>query len=325
MGNKIQFPMAIGSEVAVPMKPPYVILPKPKADAVLSGKVDIKFPEQCAWCGSEAVNGLRWVQLYEANPGYKSRGQRLLQEGAALAIGAVAGEIMDSGVGGLMTYGALSAKDAAKVKGLALSIAVPHCVEHTDTSHEGALGLVGNHIQVYDAEYARVIARINNPTINLPTLTGLVWPQLCVVCGTPDANKQYRVQVPTNDSTTSQDESIEAPICANDLKKFIRVDKANNIILLTGLLVAIGLGGLTFMVNAGFVMHLVLCTGGGLLGGLLWIGVLLAMATRLFGVKSLEARPVSVALKDDDQYLLEFLNAETAEAVRQVNGLTTST
>jgi len=324
MGNKIQFPMASESEVVLPMKSPYVILRKPKADAVLNGKVEIRFPKQCAWCGSEAVSGLRSVQLYEANPRYRSRGQRLLQTGVSLTISIAAGGVMSSQAYGLATYSLLAPQDVAKVKGLALSIAVPHCAEHANTAPEGVLSLVGGRIRVRDAEYARVIARINNPTMSLPALTDVMWPQQCIVCGAPDASERYRATVKAEGVTAAQDESVAVPVCVDDLKKVNRREKIQTIIERTALLMTIGVGGLTFTANADLGGHLLLCIGGGLLAGLLWGGVLMVIAALVLGVSSLDVRPVSITLKDE-KYLLEFQNTEMAETVRQINGLTEST
>lgn len=71
------------------MKPPFVYLDKPKDDTILSGEVDLEFPNECAWCGSENVKDSRLVKLYKDNPQYQSRGKRLLTEGIALAAAAL--------------------------------------------------------------------------------------------------------------------------------------------------------------------------------------------------------------------------------------------
>jgi hypothetical protein len=169
MTTEIKYPEAIGAEIIIPMKPPFVYLDKPKDDTILNGDVDLEFPNECAWCGGEKVKDTRLVKLYKDNLQYQSRGKRLLTEGMALAAAAVGG----SGVVGATMYGTLKPQELAKVKGFSLEIEVPYCEEHASVSTEGVLAFSKAGIQVRDAEYARKIMCLNNPTIHLPSLKGL--------------------------------------------------------------------------------------------------------------------------------------------------------
>jgi hypothetical protein len=323
MNGEEQILQAVDSEVSVPLKPPYVNLPKSRADTVRTGTLKLRFPDQCAWCGSESVSGLRQVQIRWDNPGYRSRADRLVMEGASLALGGALGGT----VGAATAYTMLKPQDVAKIKGVTLNLSVPHCADHGKTSHEGIIGLVDAglstgvcRIKVRAGEYGRIVARMNDPTLCLPSLDDLVWPNRCMVCGTPDPGEWYQANV--EGSTAPQGESAKVPLCADDLQRFKRAAKANKNIMLTSLLVGVGLGGLTLMLEEmGISMHLVCCSAVGLGGMLLSYGALVTMAARAIGVEQIAGwKPIRITM-EDGQYLVRFHDARVAEAVRQVNGL----
>jgi hypothetical protein len=151
---------AAGTEIVVPLKLPYAKLPKPADDAALLCNFEIRFPRQCAWCGSSSVTAMRWVQLYAENQGYVPSGQRLAKKAAAIGLGAVTG-IYTSEL--IKSY-----KDIEKIRGFAFNLAVPHCADHADTPPTGVLEWVSLapdlslfRFRVRDAEYARAIEQTN--------------------------------------------------------------------------------------------------------------------------------------------------------------------
>lgn len=337
------------SEIAVTMEPPYVTLSKPKRD-VLGGEVRIKFPNQCAWCGSEQVMAARRVRLYAPNPGYTSGVGRALKQATGMAVGGALGGALGAGMGSAV----LGPADFEKIKGVALNIAVPHCANHAGTSPEGVLklvsaGLVGGatcRIQVRDAEYAVAIARANMgqprpwqaPSaeqldeqversmsareVRLPTVRGLIWPDQCIVCGTPNPTEHYQANVIVEGSA-SQDEIVKVPICRDDDKKLRRSEVACGTVLLTGLLVTVALGWLTLVLLGDHMSGLVRWGMALLVGAVgygIWAWGLSHIARRKLGVDALTWKPVKVTM-EDGQYLLEFYTAEMAKVVRQANGL----
>jgi len=156
--SDIQQIQAIESDVIVPLTNPYAEFAEVKKDAVLNGILKIKFPKQCAWCGSETIAGWRSIRLYEANPHYRSKGQQALLEGVALAGAyAVGGSVLSQG----LVYSVLKPQDAPKVKGIALHLAVPYCVEHSAAPAEAALNLSSSHLKVRGTEYAELVKQSN--------------------------------------------------------------------------------------------------------------------------------------------------------------------
>jgi len=146
------------SDVVIPLTHPYVEFSQIKADAILNGVLNIKFPNQCAWCNSNTIIGWRPVQVYEANPQYRSKSQQTLMKGAAMAAAyALGGNVL----GQSLVYSAIKPQDAAKIKGVALHFAVPYCTEHASAPIETAFSLVNSHLRVRSAEYANSIQQAN--------------------------------------------------------------------------------------------------------------------------------------------------------------------
>jgi hypothetical protein len=312
--------------------------------------VRIKFPNQCVWCGSEQVIAARRVRLYAANPGYTSGVGRALKQATGMAIGGALGGALGAGMGGAV----LGPADFEKIKGVALNITVPHCADHADSSPEGVLklmsaGLIGGatcRIQVRDAEYALAIAHANmgqprpwqapsaeqldeqveKPTsareIRLPTLRGLIWPDQCIVCGTPNPTEQYQANVMVEGSA-SQDETVMVPICQDDKRKLRHSEVTCGTVLVSGLLVTVALGWLTLVLLGNHTSGLVRWGTALLVGAVgygVWAWGLSHIARRKLGVDALTWKPVNVTLKNG-QYSLEFYSAEMAKVVRQANGL----
>jgi len=299
--NQIQ---AVDAAIVVPLQAPFVKLPKPKPDQVQNGTVEIRFPNQCAWCGQGPVAGIRIVEVYEDNPAYQRKGKRFLKEGVGLAVGAAIG-----GVGGTTMIGATRSEDLIKIKGWRLKLSVPYCVAHTDTPPEGTFALVNGRIQVRDAGYARLIARVNNSTIQISTLENFRWPEQCLICGTSSVNQKY-------DAGAGQ----LVPVCGTDRAKIVRSQQANKRIFQIGFVIAFLVGGLTLLANTSLGGHIALFLCGGLTGLAVWLVVAIALASRLIGVSQMPWQPVRI-VKMQDSYQLTFENLEMAELVRQMNHL----
>ncbi len=321
--EQIQYPEAAGSEVIIPLKAPYVLLPEPKADEMLQGAFGIKLPPLCAWCGSEQVAGSQRIRFVEANPAYRPHGQRLLMEGISLAAGAAAGNVL--------VYGAMRPEDAAKVKGLSLVLSVPCCAAHSDASPTNYFSFEKNRLKVRDSNYARTIARINNPAISLATLDELSWPNQCVVCGLPNATEKYQVEVQLHSgdlvkdmrriSTKPAEEppKVEVPVCENDLKQLTRKKGIGNFFGNTSVIIGIGLGILTlFIINTSIGNHLLYFGGSCFVGAGIWMG--LGMLIGALSVRGKDS-PVSISRSDDGTYRLVFKDLDAAETYRRANGL----
>jgi hypothetical protein len=343
------------SEIAVLPEPPYVTLAKKPKRNILTGKATIKFPNQCAWCGSEHVTAERQVRLYAPNPMYTSGVGRALKQATGMAVGGALGGALGAGMGSAV----LGPAEVEKIKGIALNITVPHCADHADTPPEGVLSLVNaglvsgatGRIQVRDAEYARAIARVNMgqprpwhpPSVGqsieqeelsastggiyLPTLRGLVWLDQCIVCGVRDASERYQPDVMVKGSVKLQGEGIEVPICTDDLRKLKHSGTISCLVLLIGLPVAIALGWLILTLLGDYGSGLVRWGAAflvSLVGYGIWVFALNRIGERKLGVDRLDWKPVSITLKDG-QYLLQFYNAEMAETMRQANGLAETT
>ena len=218
-------------------------------------------------------------------------------------------------------HGTLKPQELAKVKGFSLEIEVLYCEEHAKASPEGVLAFSKSGIQIRNTEYTQTIARINNPTISLSSLGNSIWTDQCVVCG---ELTEERYQAVLEGATTPESESVEVPVCTNELRKLEKNKKANKVITWISILIGLGWGWATFMLkslNSERVgVHLLCFSVVGVLGFVLLYAFLASAAAGRIGVDNISTwSPINIK-REDEHYLLEFRDPEIAETLRRANG-----
>jgi hypothetical protein len=333
------------SEITVSVGHPHVKFAKVDRETVY-GSIQIKFPDQCAWCSNPAT-ATRRVELYLQNPLYTGRAARAVQTMAAWTLEA-ATETGDN---------VLKVANWQKVKGVVLDMMVPHCADHADTSSDSVLSITSHGmivgdptcpIKVRDADYAYAIARANLPEprpweapsplvrrmeaedvppteaneIRVPVLDGLIWPDRCIVCGVSSPGERYHAPV-MMDNKAEEGQGLDVPICAADQKKARNAQLTCGGVLVSGLVIAAVLGWLTVVLlrglQSGFLRGLAAVLVGAAGYGL-WSWGLFQLAKRRWGTSAVLWFPLKIE-REVGHYLLKFENPEMAEVVREVNGL----
>jgi hypothetical protein len=327
--------------IVVPWESPYVI------DSVIAQKENlvstlrIDFPKKCIWCGDEHVLGFREIYLACWNPKYMDNSKRALMQAGAIAGGLIAGSLGANLVGQGLTYQFMKPEDSAKIKTLYFRVQVPYCALHASADNRGTFELSGlsndfnsllifvrdpiltNEIVQRSDQYVKAVNKdqsvtnnLQNKTVHLSTLEGIVWPDRCVVCGALNPTEKYEVEV---DET-----KVLVPACDRHGQKSLYQKlntRAMNFTVILGIIL-LGLGIATFWVQMTTGGHIALCVCGfpAVLALLMFLGRGLIGYITIGIVEGMEdiKGPIEITSKDNT-YILKFLKKALANEMYLLN------
>jgi len=340
-------------ELIVPLSRSYFDLAQ-NADDFLWARLKALMPDQCSWCGSDQVCGTRWIRLYTPNPGYMTKAGRAVAQGAAFLVGGVVSGAVGGGLAGAsMIHGMMSPTQLVKFKGVIVDMLVPHCAEHAAAPPEWVFSVTyprhtGNiivcPIRVRDAAYAEAIVAANAslaqpqalkskpapvPTTSEPivrsaklklsvnTMQGFVWPDRCVVCGSPDISARYPLTVKKN-TTPPVEETIEVPVCPAEELNARRANKVGGVLALSAVGALLVVAALTFVLNLSTGVHIGVCAAAGLAIVLAAAGIDSVLAKRMGLSQVMNWKPITIEWKNSC-YMLTFNSEAMADTVFALN------